>query len=700
MKMLYAFNKNQNLWKFFGSFLFILVSSIVQSTVAWTNPVFAQRESPADLPVAAAVWQFAEAVDEVTAKTACHGFIDKNPQSAFELRFVAVKDRSDVPYLLFKVWPNASSGNLPAEPKYFLSIDNKVKHTLHLIRPSTNPDQPNIYWYAPTDFNQVIEVLIGGNFIKIVNASNALIANLSLKGSSAAFTKVEKCLGGNGYLPQDFLKSLNAAINPLPALGESGGQALWNSVRKAFAASLAGAALKKELQAVQAQIAALEPKEKTALTNFDKAFKTWEASNKKWTGLLERISQLQEENKNLAAQIDQLKTELGAAQADLAQKKATYDPLKAQLKPQEDEVSTLASAVRRLNSQIQDYESTISRNESKISELLAERDRLIRAIPGIESDLASAQRGLRDAQSALDRFDVPSVIRDRLWRHPWYNSKVQEKQTLERNIQFKRGDLRNAQFRQRDLQQQLNTCRAQPTPNCSQLESELRNQESIIRSLESDLNSMESNLRSLSWDIERIEQEVRSEVDRERNQLISNRSAKQNAVDELQESLNSKERRKRDIEGEVPILRSQNADLRGALPGLRSERDSKTTLLRQAEQRLADLRKSLNFDIVEQAYILARDRVADLQSGIQTKTAKIQQNQKDIQATQVQADKQKPIVEKNLAAKNKAESELKVLQDQLQPLRLRAAGLQENLNLAIADYQAWKGQYQALLKAL
>lgn len=683
MKMQIALNKKNN--------LMISICSLFLIVVSWTNPVFGQ---------AAAAWQFVEAVDEATAKTACHAFIPKNPQSTFELRFVAVKDRSDVPYLLFKVWPTDTPANPPAELKYFLSIENKVKHTLYQIQSSTNPDQPNIYWYAPTDFNQVIEVLIGGNFLKIVSATNTVIANLPLKGSSAAFAKVQKCLGGSGYLPQEFLKSLNAVLSPLPAIGESGGLALWTSVRKAFAASILGAALKKDLQVLQSQIAALEPKEKTALTNYDKAFKAWDASHKKWTGLLERISQWQEENKNLASQIDQLKVELTTAQADLAQKKSVYDPLKAQLKPQEDEVSTLAAAVRRLNSQIQDHESTISRNETKISTLLSERDRLIREIPRLESDLATAQRNLRDAQAALDRFDVSSEIRNRLWRHPWYNSKLQEKQTLERNIQYKRSDLRNAQARQRDLQQQLTSCRAQPTPNCSQIESDLRNQESILRSVESDLNSMESNLRNLSWDIDRIEQEVRSEVERERNQLISNRSAKQNAVDEVQEALNSKERRKRDIEGEIPILRSQNADLRSALPALRSERDSKTTLLRQAEQRLADLRKSLNFDIVEQDYFFARDRVTDLQAGIQTKTAKIQQNQKDIQSTQIQADKQKPIVEKNLAAKNKAESDLKVIQDQLQPLRLRAASIQENINRAMADYQAWKGQYQALLKLL
>lgn len=413
--------------------------------------------------IAASDWQLIEETDPLLQTPVCRAFTVKAKSALpVEMSISFPKDPTLLPILYMKIvgQPNhAATAQLRLAKKEF--------QPLFIYKAAGNPQEPDVYWYAPRDFKRVLDLVRAADSIDVAfdpSAQAPIAVRFSLGGSSAILEKVEKCVKSRTLLPEGFLKALNEKApfggqlpNPVDA------NAVLQLTQKAFKAYLEGKTAAQALSELRKAMKTLTDQEASAQRDVNRKQAALDVTMKSLNAKLTERQKLQDEVARLTHVLNQAQAEKPNAELDLAAKKAVYDPLKAQLAPFEKDVSEKSSRLRSARRDVDATENRIDEAERELQHLRSRASNLRSEISSLQQQLSSARSETSRAQSELNSYNY-QWQRRRYMDQAGYDGVKRQADSYARDAQVAEGEARRASMDLSQAQNALRSCQAQPDP--------------------------------------------------------------------------------------------------------------------------------------------------------------------------------------------------------------------------------------------
>jgi chromosome segregation ATPase len=635
-------------------------------------------------------WSFAQVGEEEA--TVCRAFTSV-PELGFELLMDYPKDGRALPTITFT--------SREAAELISVKISRKESEPLFRLSAGTN-EAPAVFWYAPLNFTRLEKLIRDQNSLEIFLDPNTdpRKIELSLAGSGDALRSVAKCLDKT-KTPEAFFKALNGERQSLtPDLGDRSVAWLKQNTQEAFRAYLDGSNIKAALALLRKPVENLLRKEKSALDASAAADVAQERAGTRLSDARADVSSLELKIVSAQEKLAAFKTAKPIAEQDLATKKAAYLPLREQMKPFEAAIVSAKKAEDSFEAEIKKNEGVIAKNERSIRALESERSNLQRAIPGLESDAASLRVQYSQASSNYNAYN-PSWERQRYLdnesRYRWAKNDISSKES---ELSRARSDYYSASSRADSLRSQVYTCRAQPEPNCSSLESDLSSAERERDEQQRKMNSLSSDISSLESDIRRYESDADSKVSSEQGRLRSERDSYASALSYKESELAQTRGRVEEIRGAIPGLRAQIERARGALPALKGKlADAKEAVAQAIAARDANA-ASIGFAAAKDAFEAAEQTLKETNYGIAENTKAIPTLEKQLVKAKRIVDPLVKALTKAGVAADAARAKLEIAREPLKGFREEERRLLASLKGAEQAFQSAQANYQALYAEL
>ncbi len=685
--------------------LLAFLVSAISSSLLWPSSAVGSYESFASLKT----WAMEETTDTILNAQVCraYGPIISQEDAGVELSVNLPKDTATLPAIVVRTHHN------PAWVK--VHIGSKVRAVLLPLHRSTGPTDPNVYWYAPVDFQVFKDKIAEAYTAEVIleSADPATPIQLSLRGSANAIAEAQKCSAKWTPTVAEFFKFLAADPGDLqPGLGDKSVQLLFKTTQEAFTAFGKSTDLESALQAVRKPFAALLKKEARALSQLESSrAESLRADQALSVKRSELSSAEQDLSLSLAEQAD-LQTQKSAAEAHLAIQKTEYQLRLTQMQSANSEVANANKAVESQQKRIQEQQDLIPRNRDKIRRLENERSGLRRSLPDLRNQAQSLRHQYDQAQGDYQRYN-PSWEYERLLDRDWsYRSAKSDLSSLQRELSFKQRELWPYESEVNDLRRELDRCRRErkkekkdgkevESPiDCSPIKDRLEAAQRRLNRASLETRRLENEIERVEFTIRNSEQSARRVVDQEVSRLSQRARDLESQMFSKQNEVSNYESRISDIDSTIPSLLNQISRAEAALPTLRSDLVQLQNDLELKIRTRDELGQKIGFPQAEKNYLAAKAEFEAIQQRLKELAALIPKVERTIRHAKRDLTQLEQDSERKAKSLQEAEQNLNALQAELQVLREQEAPLKKELEVSQQQQNGLRAKFQLLYDGL